>query len=243
MGMRRVILSGLVLALAVLLTFIAGALAMHFGMHAGAQQRVADLQAQAEALQMTVVETNARLANLQAQLDVELATRRSLEGTLARQQQALGQARDQLAFYEQLIPPGPAGAISVRAFDVRPEGGFLHYRVLLTRNVRGQEAFKGRMRFMADALDDGNPVKIELVPAAVEDTAASAPGTEVVSAGADPFALVFEQFQRSTGILQSPPGVQVRSVTVEVLEDGLIRATRDAAIEGAEPTAGPGVTP
>lgn len=243
MGMRQAILRGLVWALALLLAFVAGGLAMHFGMHAGEQQRALALQEQADAWRTAAAEANARLAKLQGQLDVELATRHGLEETLARQQRALGQTRDQLAFYEQLIPPGPAGTVSVRAFDVRAEGGFLHYRVLLTRNAPGQEAFKGRMRFMADALDDGNPVKIELAPAIAVDAVAPAPGTEVVSAGADPFALVFEQFQRSTGVLQSPPGIEIRAVTLEILEDGLIRATRDAAIEGAAPVAGPGVTP
>ncbi len=241
MALRRLILRGLVLALVLLLVFIAGALAMHFGMHRGDKQRILDLEARVETLRMTEAETNARLASLQGQLDVELATRRTLEDTLARQEQELGRTRDQLAFYEQLIPPGPAGAVAIRAFDVRLQGGFLHYRVLLTRNAPGQEAFRGRMRFMADALEGGNPVKIELSAATAEASAAP-PGQG--AAGADPFALVFEQFQRSTGVLQLPPGAAIRSVTLEVLEDGVIRATRDATIADAAPAGGaPGVTP
>ncbi len=244
MGMRRLILRGLITALTLLLVFLAGALAMHFGMHAGERQRILDLQARVDTLRMTEAETNARVAKLQGELDVELATRRGLEDTLAKQQQELGRTRDQLAFYEQLIPPGPAGAVAIRAFDVRPQGGFLHYRVLLTRNAPAQETFRGRMRFMADALEGGNPAKIELAAATAEESAAPPPGTESGPAGADPFALAFEQFQRSTGVLRLPPGVAVRSVTLEILEDGLIRATQDAIVEGAAPVAGtPGVTP
>ncbi|MER1968761.1 DUF6776 family protein [Castellaniella sp. GW247-6E4] len=242
MTVRRLILRGLGLILALLLVFVAGALVMHFGMHRGQHQQILDLQARVDTLRMTEAETNARLAGLQGQLDVELATRRTLEDTLARQQQELGRTRDQLAFYEQLIPPGPAGAVAIRAFDIRRQGDFLHYRVLLTRNAPGQEAFRGRMRFMADALKDGNPVKIELSAA----TAVAAPPSEIAApgVGADPFSLVFEQFQRSTGVLRLPPGVAIRSVNLEVLEDGVIRATRDATIVDAAPEgSAPGVTP
>ncbi len=232
------------MALLLLLAFVAGALTMHFGMHANEQQQILDLQARIETLRMTEAETNARVANLQGQLDVELATRRALEDTLARQQQDLGRTRDQLAFYEQLIPPGPAGAIAIRAFDVRRQGDFLHYRVLLTRNTPGQEAFRGRMRFMANAVEGGNPVKIELSVATEAAAAAPMPDSEAAPAGADSLALVFEQFQRSTGVLQLPPGVVIRSVILEILENGVIRATRETAIEDAAPAGGvPGVTP
>src|SRR5690606_32980469 len=115
MGMRPAVLRGLVWALALLLALVARGLARHFGRQAGEQQRALALQEQADAWRTAAAEANARLAKLQGQFDVERATRHGLEETLARQQRALGQTRDQLAFYEQLIPPGPAGTVSVRA--------------------------------------------------------------------------------------------------------------------------------
>ncbi|HUH41428.1 MAG TPA: DUF6776 family protein [Castellaniella sp.] len=239
--MRHFILRWLVVSLLLILAFMAGALVMHFGMHAGQQQQILDLQAQLQTAQTTADEAQARVANLQGQLDIEAATRHTLESTLGKQQGELAQTRDQLAFYEQLIPPGPTGAIAIRAFDVHREGEFLRYRVLLSRNNAAGEAFNGRMRFMGNVPGDANTGKIELSAAKV-DEAPTGQGPSANS-GNDPFALAFEQFQRSQGVLQWPPGAGIQSVTLQIIEDGVIRATQDAVIKGAAPTGAPGAKP
>lgn len=239
--MRHFILRWLVVSLLLILAFMAGALVMHFGMHAGQHQQILDLQAQLQTAQATVDETKAQMAKQQGQLDIEAATRHTLESTLDKQQRELGQTRDQLAFYEQLIPPGPTGVVAIRAFDVQREGDFLRYRVLLSRNNAAGEVFNGRMRFMGNIQGDANTGKIELSAAKV-DTAPTGQGTPADTSN-DPFALAFEQFQRSQGVLQWPPGAEIQSVTLQIIEDGVIRATQDAVIKGAAPTGAPGAKP
>lgn len=227
-GFRRWLVRKLTLGLAFVLVFLAGAAAMHLGMHGSDRERMQALQAQAATQQNDLDRSQAALAAARSDAEVQAGTQRVLQEKIAELQQRLGQVRDQLAFYEQLIPPGPAGAVAVRAFDVQPDGDFLRYRVLLTRNAAaGAEPFKGRMRFVAQGNRQGKTVKMELTP----PVAAGDAGTAATAS--DPLALVFDQFQRSTGVLQVPADLQVQSVRLEILEGDTVRATQDAALNRA----------
>lgn len=232
-GFRRWLARALATGLAFVLVFIAGAAAMHLGMHAGDRERIQSLQDNLASQQAESARLLAEADAARNEAEIQAATQRVLQEKLAGLQQQLGQVRDQLAFYEQLIPPGPAGALAIRAFDIQADGDFLRYRVLLTRNAAPDaQPFKGRMRFVAEGLRQDKTVKMELGPPQVADPAG---GTE--SAPADPLALVFDQFQRGTGVLQVPSGVQIRSVRLEILEGETVRATQDAVLNRAAPAA------
>src|SRR3546814_7990669 len=60
---------------------------------------------------------------------MEESTRKGLEATLQASQTELGRARDQLAFFDQLLPPGPTGAIGIRALDIVQLGPTLQYKL------------------------------------------------------------------------------------------------------------------
>lgn len=210
--------------LLLVLAFVAGAVAMHVGMHGGDAQHMQMLEAQVAALQAERLQAQADRAADQSRAAIDSGTLRSLQEKTAELQEALGQTQDQLAFYEQLIPPGPAGSVAIRAFEIAAEGEFLSYRVLLTRNARPDAAeFKGRLRFVAHGMQDGKPVKMVLLPPGAPDSAAPA-------AHADPLALDFRQFQRSTGLLQAVPGQSIDTVQLEILEGDTVRAAQEAPV-------------
>ncbi|WP_322999400.1 DUF6776 family protein [Castellaniella sp.] len=230
-GLRRWMIRTLTLALGLALAFLAGAAAMHLGMHAGDQERIQGLQDQVASQRAELTQAQTDLAAAHSQVDVQSGTQRVLQEKFAELQQQLGHVRDQLAFYEQLIPPGPAGALTVRAFDIQADADFLRYRVLLTRNAApNADPFKGRMRFVAQGHMQGKPVKMDLNPPLASDQAG---GADATPGTVDPLALVFDQFQRSTGVLQVPAGLEIQSVRLEVLEGDTIRATQDAALNRA----------
>src|SRR5690606_15537142 len=80
-------------------------------------------------------------------------------------QTELGRARDQLAFFDQLLPPGPKGSISIRALDVQQLGPSLQYKVLLMRNAQVDTLFEGHMQFTASGTQaDGKQEKVILKP-------------------------------------------------------------------------------
>lgn len=231
-GFSAWLVRGLSRLVLLLVVFVIGALAMHFGMHAGDRAENQALRARIESLRAELSGVRTDLAALRSESEVQAGTQRALQNSNAELQRELGRTRDQLAFYEQLIPPGPAGAVAVRAFDIQVEGEFLRYRVLLTRNAAPQaDPFKGRMRFVANGRSQGKAVKIELSPPvapAAGETAASAPG-------ADPLALVFDQFQRSTGVLRRVPDLSIQSVRLEILEGDTVRASQDADLNRVVP--------
>jgi hypothetical protein len=54
-----------------------------------------------------------------------------------------------LAFFEDLLPPGPQGGLDIRAVNVVPHAEGLHYRVLLMRGGKATKPFVGALQFVA----------------------------------------------------------------------------------------------
>lgn len=181
----------------------------------------------------------------QGQLAVEESTRRSLEATLQATQQDLGRARDQLAFFNQLLPPGPNGSISIRALDIERRGSILSYKALLMRNAPGETTFNGLMEFVANGTEKGKAVKITLEPAKAADmhvtdmhattrvaTQADA-GLAGSKAETQKLELSFDQFQRSEGVLSIPVGFVPKTITLNILDGKTVRVSRTVSLPSA----------
>jgi len=219
------------LATALCIGLALGYAGTHYGLDDNVQ-RLADLKKQYETvLAQHLYDLNSAMMRadaLQGQLAVEESTRKSLEATLQATQQDLGRARDQLAFYNQLLPAGPNGSISIRALDIEQRGPTLYYKVLLMRNAPGDETFNGLMEFVANGSEKGKTVKISLHPALAEN--ASLDGG---AANTAKLALSFDQFQRGEGVLSIPPGFIPKAVTLNILEGETVRASRTVNLAAA----------
>lgn len=203
-----------------LIIFIAGALTMHFGMHSNDHADMQQLQDTVTSQQSQISTLQAELASAQSKAQIEQGTADSLQQQLSGLQQELSSVRDQLSFYEQLLPPGPAGSVSIRAFTAEQEGAVLSYRVLLTRNTQAAaDAFNGKMQFIATGTLDGEELKINISSEALqaEDTQ-------------DQFKLQFDRFQRSTGVIPLQPGFKIKSVQLDIFEGDALRASSETAV-------------
>lgn len=183
---------------------------------------------------------------LEGKLAVEHSTRQGLERTLQAVQQELGAARDQIAFYHELLPPGPDGSISIRGFTVQQQEDLLQFRVLLMRHGAGDQPFAGMLQFRASGKLDGEshtailepararvPADLTVQPDArvdVEDSESNSPAPSSPT-----LALRFDQFHRSAGLLQVPEGFELESVTLNILEGDTLRVSRtvDIPVPGA----------
>ena len=163
---------------------------------------------------------------LQSQLLIEQTTRVTLETALQKAQTELAATRERLAFYEQLLPPGPAGAVTIRAFDLETRSGLLAYRVLLMRNGNPGSTFNGLMEFVANGVKNGKKVKITLNAAVAADQAQEGAS----GSGKNPLRLSFDQFQRAEGLLDVPSGFTVQSVALNIADGSTVRATRSADV-------------
>lgn len=176
-----------------------------------------------------------RLNAAEGRIEIERATNDRLTAELRQAQIESGTLRNDLAFFEQLIPADPRnGQVSIRSAELERQGQALRYRVLLMRAGRPGGEFKGNLQFSATGSRAGGSATIELAPlAAVPAEPGTKPAAGASSpAPSNPLALSFRQYQRAEGTLELPAGFSPRSVTVRVLEGGVVRSQSTVNIPG-----------
>lgn len=207
----------------------------------GLTETIQRLNEQLSQANVQLNELHAERGILEGKLAVERSTRQGLERTLGTVQQELGAARDQIAFFYELMPPGPDGSISIRGFDVQRQGDLLHFRALLMRHGAGDAPFDGMLQFQATGRLDGEHVTLTLQPARLRDSASPdatpmAPDDNPGAKSSDDapsspiLTLRFDQFQRSSGLLHIPEGIELETVTLNVLEGDTLRVSRTVEI-------------
>lgn len=173
----------------------------------------------------------ARVDQAQSEVVIERSARAEFEKNLATLQDELGRLKDKLAFYEQLLPPGPQGSIDLRAVDLSLQGQAVSFRVLLMRSGKPGERFTGQLEFIATGREDGQEKTYILSPlqaglpllADAQDLQTKTPVHDQVP---ESLKLNFEQFQRSQGVLALPSGFEPHTVTVRVLEGDIVLVSR-----------------
>lgn len=246
--------------LALLLGMALGALGARYVLKDSAARAYDALQQQltSELLvaRMDLAKAQAHADALSGSLLVEEGTRKGVEASLETVQAELGNTRERLAFFDQLFPPGPQGAVSIRALTAERRGDHLAYRALFMRNALNAPKFEGNMQFVATGLQDGKSVSVVLEPVhgkSEPDAPASEPssaggkspvaakntaGSSGAAAGKEKdkgsFLLQFDEFQRSAGMLQLPEGFSPTKLTLNVLEGDAVRAARTISIDTDE---------
>ena len=180
-------------------------------------------------LEAQIRELQVRNEQVRSELTIERSARMELEKNLRQLQTELGRSKDHLAFYEQLLPPGPQGSIALRAVELERNGSNLNYRVLLMRSGKPGERVNARLQFVGTGMLGDKEVEVSLLPRqalpdpnAVSTGAASGAAPEV----ADSLKLSFEQFQRSQGVLAVPSDMKLSFVLVQVLDGDIVLASR-----------------
>jgi len=177
------------------------------GLDGGAQEEVSLLRAEllklkAERDQAQVVANTAQtlLTTEKAAQEQLLAQKKQLEAD------NLG-LRDDLGFFEKLIPSTGIEGIAIRGLEAEvQEDRRLRWRILLIQPQKNAGEFKGTLDITVTGVLLGKPWT--LLPAAV------AP------------AVKFSQFGRFQGVLELPPQALVKSVTVKVLDGSAVKATQ-----------------
>jgi hypothetical protein len=180
-------------------------------------------------LETQIRDAQIRNEHLRNELTIERSARAELEKNLAQLQVELGRSKDHLAFYEQLLPPGPQGSIALRAVELERNGANLNYRVLLMRSGKPGERVNARLQFVAGGMLGDKETELSLLPRqAVPDPNAVSTGAipGVTPELTDSLKLSFEQFQRSQGVLAVPSDMNVKFVTVQVLDGDIVLASR-----------------
>jgi len=207
-----------------LLGFLAAALAAAAGVgiyeygrdFAGPDRR--QLAAQVEQLASQLRETAAerdRATALANSYEGELKVVRAAQAQLMDQVRTLedetARLKDDLAFYDSLLPAGKADkGIVIRSFRLQAEDESprMRFRLLIQQSGKADHDFVGAVHLQVKYSQRTTNLVYEL------------PETDAPPERAKAFELSFRHYQRLEGSFSLPPGAIPRSVLVQVLADG-----------------------
>ena len=119
--------------------------------------------------------------------------------------------RDDLGFFEQLIPASGGEGIAIRGLQAEimgdPQfGAQLKWQVLVILPVKNAPDFNGKLELTLNGLQNGKAWMMNL------------PG--------GPKALQLRQYRRVEGVIDLPPGAVVQTVSAKVMEGNTSRAVQ-----------------
>jgi len=155
-------------------------------------------------------ELRSAVAAAERQLQIERAT----YGDLSRQMKSLTEEnaalREDLAFFQSLMPEGnkQAAAVSINRARVQRDAvpGEYRYRLLLVQTGPRLKEFQGNVQLALDLVEGGRKY-VMMVPPDAERNAKD-------------YQVSFKFFQRVEGGFKVPPGAVVKSMQVRVFEIG-----------------------
>jgi hypothetical protein len=115
--------------------------------------------------------------------------------------------RDDLGFFEKLIPVGGTEGVAIRGLQAEVLGGTqLKWQILVIQPVKNAQEFRGRLEMSISGTLDGKPWNTDL------------PG------GAQP--LQFLQYRRVEGMVDLPPHAVVKNISAKLVEGTATRAVQ-----------------
>ena len=140
-------------------------------------------------------------------LTAEKAAQEKITAQLHQLEAVNLQLRDDLGFFEKLLPASGADGVSIRSLQAELlSASQLRWQVLVLQPVKNAPDFNGKLELTFNGLLAGKP------------------WTATLPAGAQ--ALQFKQYRRVEGILDIPPQAVVKTVTAKVVEGVAIRSAQ-----------------
>ena len=141
----------------------------------------------------------------------EKAAQQSLLEQIKHLEQNNRDLQDDLGFFEKLIPANGSGGIAIRGLQADMQGAYkLRWQVLVIQSNKNAPVFNGRLEMTFTGLEGQRPWNSNLPHGALN-----------VKIG---------QYGRLEGILDVPPQVVVKSVSVRLMEGNFLRATHSVKL-------------
>lgn len=120
--------------------------------------------------------------------------------------------REDLGFFEKLIPASGSDGLAIRSLQAEVLGGMqLRWQVLVIQAARNAPDFNGKLELVLTGTHDG------------------APWTQTQPPEGQP--LQVKQYRRIEGVLDLPPNAVVKTVTARVLAGTTVRATQTMVLD------------
>ena len=128
--------------------------------------------------------------------------------------------RDDLGFFEKLIPTGGNEGVAIRGLQAESlsAGSQIKWQVLVIQPTKNAPAFNGKLEITLSGLQGGAP----------GTGAGGKPWVQVAGGAAQ--SLQFTQYKRLENVIDLPPQVVVKQVSVKVTEGAATRAVQTLKI-------------
>ncbi len=184
------------------------------GLERGSKEELTQLRAEVTALRAELASAKAERDEAQSVANTAdtlvTAEKASHEKLLAQVKQLEADnrlLRDDLGFFEKLIPAAAADGLAIRGLQAELIGATtLKWQTLVMQPGRNTQEFNGRLEITFAGTLNGKPWSTTLPDG--------------------PMAIKVKQYGRMEGEFAIPPQVQVKSVSARVLEGTVVRATQ-----------------
>ena len=175
------------------------------GLDKDAKLELARLREEVAALRMERDKSQSIANTAGSLLTAEKAAQEKMAGQLKQLEADNRMLRDDLGFFEKLLPAGGAESAAIRGLQAEALSDMqIRWQVLVIQPVKNAPVFNG---------------KLELT---LNGTLAGKPWTMGLPGGAQP--LQFKQYRRIEGVLDLPPLAVVKTVTAKVVEGTAVRS-------------------
>jgi hypothetical protein len=184
------------------------------GIDGGSSEKLVQLRSEVEALRQQLAAVKEErdkalsVANTSATLlTTEKAAQERLTA-LNKQLEAENRGlRDDLGFFEKLIPTGGSESLAIRGLQAElQDGRQLKWQVLVIQPLKNAPEFNGRLELSFTGLQGGKP------------------WTAPLPAG--PQVLKFRQYGRVEGVFELPPQTVVKGVSAKVMDGAVTKAVQ-----------------
>ncbi len=176
------------------------------GLDGGAKEELLKLRAENSKLEIERNKAQSVSNTAGSLFAVEKAAQEKLSSQVKQLEAENRALRDDLGFFERLLPSTNADTLSIRGLQVETLGTSVRWQVLLMQPVKNASEFSGRL---------------ELV---FTGTQAGRPWSTTLPNGALPVS--FRQYKRFEGVVELPPQVQIRTATARLMDANSTRATQ-----------------
>lgn len=176
-------------------------------------QQIEELKSKILLLESELTDVKAEASTAESNLKIERSAQQQLVQQVRILEGENSALKQDLAFFEGLLPDNIGGEAGVRINRLRVEqdvaDGRYRYRMLVVHNAsKQQREFRGELQFSLKVQQGGKDVMI-FVPS---------------EADRDRYRLDVKHFQRAEGVLSVPAGAVLKSVEVRIVSDGSVRA-------------------
>lgn len=180
---------------------------------------IADLRAKLAAANSDRARLTAQVTTHDTQMKVDRAAQEQLAKQVASLEVEANRLREDLAFFESLLPAraGTKGVV-IRSFRVQADGGpnEHRYRLLVQQAGKPEQDFSGTVQLQVNYTQAGRNLALSIPDA--QAPADSAP------------RLAFRHYQRVEGSFTLPAGAIARSVLVKIMSGGQTQVQQSFAL-------------